>query len=221
MNRSELHNSAHQRPSTWTRWQMPVMSDTSMTLEDSTPPSAQSMMSQGMLDEVQQQARREGWERGLQEGRMAAQGEQKLLAARWHNLLNGLVAPLDKLDGDVEMQLMELAISLAKQLAKREISDHPEVILDVLRAALSALPAGQHHVQVHLHPEDAHLVREYLENDSDHKWKLIESTDIQRGGTLVTTDVVRIDERLETRMERLVAQLLDQAHAGPSQSHAA
>lgn len=199
----------------WTRWQMPTMSladdntSSAMCSAHRDTPNAEE------FEDARQQARREGWEQGLQEGRIAAQGEQRLLATRWQSLMQELSQPLDHLDNEVQVQLMELTISLAKQLAKREISQQPEIILDVLREALGALPAGQHRIQVHLHPEDARLVREQMPNDGEHTWKLVENTAITRGGTQIISDSIRIDERFETRLERLVSQLMagyDGAH---------
>lgn len=207
---------------TWARWSMPAMMD-------SLPAPAESWLKTSSaapqsFDDLRQQVREEAWAQGLAEGRLAAQGEQRQLALRWQGLVVALSQPLQQLDIDVEHQLMELSVSLAKQLARREIERHPDMIRDVLRSALEALPAGQHRLQVHLHPEDANLVREHLLEDSDHSYKIIECPLMSRGGLQITSDTVRIDERLETRLERLLSQVMDAQDASmmaPKQANAA
>lgn len=192
----------------WSRWQMPHMLAAAPAANDREAEQVAAVISAEQLEALRQQAREEGWAQGLEEGRQAARAEQRQLAQRWLALVDQLAQPLQSLDASVEEELTRLAIALGSQLARRELSLHPEQIVTIVREGLKALPAGSHRIQIHLNPEDARLVTSQLEPDGEHPWRLVESQGISRGGCQITSDGARLDERLETRLERLLQPLL-------------
>lgn len=192
----------------WSRWQMPHMLAATPAANDREADQVAAVISSEQMEVLRQQAREEGWAQGLEEGRQAARAEQRQLAQRWLALVEQLARPLQDLDAVVEDQLMNLAVELGSQLARRELSVHPEQIVQIVREGLKALPAGSHRIQIHLNPEDARLVTSQLEPDGEHPWRLVESHGIARGGCQITTDGARLDERMETRLERAMQSLL-------------
>lgn len=210
--------------SNWTRWQMPAMASRAAQAESQPHPlPVAAAMSPTQVEEVRRQAWQEGLERGLREGRELGQAEMQEQARRLRGLADRLAQPLSPLDASIEEQLLELVIVLARQLARHEISLHPEHVLDIVREAMAALPAGSHRLTLHLHPEDARLVRQWLSDEPDQHWKIIESHSLQRGDCQLQTEHARIDERLDVRLERLISQLMPGVgEAGPHhQVHAA
>lgn len=206
--------------SNWTRWQMPAMAARAAQAEATVP--AGGAMSPAQLDDIRRQAWQEGLERGLREGRQLGQAEMEEQARRLRALADRLARPLTPLDAAIEEQLMELAIVLARQLARHEISLHPEHILAIVREAMAALPAGSHRLTLQLHPDDARLVRQWLSEEPEQQhWKIIENHGLQRGDCQLQTDQARIDERLDVRLERLVSQLMPSPEGGDFQVHAA
>src|SRR5882672_750942 len=116
---------------------------------------------------------REAWEQGLAAGRAAgraqALSEQETLtqelrarAQRLGSVLNLQARPLAELDEIVLRQLASLAGAIARQLVRRELRTQPEQIIAVIRETVGLLPAATRDVRIHLHPEDAALVRERL-----------------------------------------------------------
>lgn len=169
------------------------------------------------LEALQKAAYQEGYEQGRQEGQ--AYGHQEALEegrkgiaerlAVLDRLMHGLQRPFEKLDDEVEQQLVTLVISMVRQLVRREIKMDPGQIIGVVREALAALPVAARSVRVILHPEDAELVREvYKLGDSDQQWSVVEDPTVQRGGCRVTTDNSTVDATLESRIGALVAPLL-------------
>lgn len=169
------------------------------------------------LEALQKAAYQEGYEQGrtegqryghqeaLEEGRKAALERLAVL----DRLMHGLQRPFEKLDDEVEQQLVTLVISMVRQLVRREIKMDPGQIIGVVREALAALPVAARNVRVILHPEDAELVREvYKLGDSDQQWSIVEDPTLQRGGCRVTTDNSTVDATLESRIGALVAPLL-------------
>lgn len=168
-----------------------------------------------------QQGREEGWKRGHDEGWQQghAEGQKVMLeaAARFEPLIDCLDEPLALMDEQVEQELVTLAIALAKQLIRRELKTDPGQVVAVAREALSALPASARRVHLHLHPEDAELVRHALAlRDSGPRWKIVEDPLTTRGGCRVLTETSHIDATLEKRLMAVIAQVLGGEREGDS-----
>ena len=163
----------------------------------------------GRLQELQQQAYDEAFEKGKADGIAAGQAEVAERAARYDQLLKALCEPFDQLDESVEEQLVELSIALVKQLFRREIKLNPSHVIGVVREAIQALPIACRNVQVHLHPDDATLVRESLTPaEGEPAWSLVEDPLTARGGCRVTTDSSQIDATAESRLHAVINRCL-------------
>jgi len=158
-----------------------------------------------------------GYEAGLAQARAEMDPRLEELAARVHRLdsvLQLLAAPLKALDDQVEQQLLALAFAVGKQLARRELSAAPAQIVAILRECLEQLPLAARDVRVHLHPEDAAIVRERLAAPAEERaWSLIEDPTLARGGCLVRSDSSQIDARFESRVNAVLASALGEQRA--------
>jgi flagellar assembly protein FliH len=100
-------------------------------------------------------------------------------------------------------------MTLARQIVRRELKADPTQIIGIIREAIAALPVAAREVRVHLHPEDAAVVREYLApTESERAWAIVEDPVMARGGCRITTTTSRIDARLETRLGAILSELL-------------
>ncbi len=179
-----------------TPWAVPAIE----TAEDDGLPTA------GRLEALQKEAYDEAWQKGHAEG--VAAGEQAVAdrAARLDVLLKALAHPFDELDEMVEKQLVELSMAVVKQLFRREIRLDPTHIIGVVREAIQLLPVASRNVQLHLHPDDAALVRESLSpTEGDLAWTIVEDPLITRGGCRVTTDNSQIDTTAEARLNTVIS----------------
>jgi flagellar assembly protein FliH len=60
-------------------------------------------------------------------------------------------------------------------------------------------------VRLHLHPDDAALVRETLSPaEGEHAWVIVEDPLLTRGGCTVSTDNSKIDATAESRLQALI-----------------
>lgn len=193
----------------WARWQMPQMHDDVIAEEPLRP--TVSYGPDEVLSSSREEARRSGWEQGLSEGRQAARGELKLQADRLQRIIEQLASPLTQVGQEIQDELVKLAMAIAQQVVVRELSTQPEQIRDVVTQAIAALPAGNRHLRIHLHPEDAHLLIENIDVHEGGSWKIIEDVSLTRGGCIVDTGATRIDARLETRLQDILGRL--QSHS--------
>ena len=170
------------------------------------PPGEDGPITAGQLEDVQKAAYEEAWQKGHAEGLQAGEMEVKGRAKRFGELLEALAEPFDKLDETVEKQLVELAMTVVRQLFRREIRLEPTHVIGVVREAIRLLPVASRNVQVHLHPEDAALVRESLSpGEGELAWSIVEDPLITRGGCQVTTENSQVDATAEARLKAVIS----------------
>ncbi|HTW75786.1 MAG TPA: flagellar assembly protein FliH [Steroidobacteraceae bacterium] len=170
---------------------------------------------------------REAWEQGHAEGRevgLIAAREEALAAGtelerrlqQLQGILDFMSRPLAELDQQVQRQLAALAGAIARQLVRRELRAQPDEIVAVVRETIALLPVGARQVRVHLHPEDAGLVRSRLASaGGERAWSLIEDPMLARGGCRVTSESSSIDATLEQRLGAVIATLLGDERSAP------
>ncbi len=177
----------------------------------------QKMATVGGLADLQAEAHREAFEQGLAEGRQAGRAEVQAQVDRLAGMFYDLARPFDVLDQEVERELLTLAMALARQIVRRELKTDPTQIIGIIREAIAALPVATRDVRVHLHPEDASVVKQHLApTENERAWTIIEDPVMARGGCQITTNTSRIDARLETRLGGILSELLGtERHAAP------
>ena len=177
------------------RWQAPAIDGS----------DGRGFLTASRLQDLQQQAHEEAYAEGYNEGLRAARDEIRQRVVRLDELVAALARPLDELDETVEQELVELAIAIARQLFRREIRIDPGHVVGVVRETVPLLPIASRDIRVHLHPEDAALVRDSFKSSGEElAWKVVEDPVIDRGGCLVTSESSRVDARAETRFQMIV-----------------
>jgi flagellar assembly protein FliH len=173
------------------------------------------------LEEIEKRAFDEafaqGREAGLAKARQETQAQLDQLKSQVASLertLGVLAQPLQQMDAEVEQQLAALALIIARQLVRRELQLDPAQVIAVIRETVALLPVAMRDVRVHLHPQDAAVVRERLATPaSDRAWSILEDPVMTRGGCRVTTDTANIDARLETRIHAVAVAVLGEERA--------
>lgn len=164
------------------------------------------------LEDVERAAWDEAYTKGLEAGRIAGEAEIRKrfeVVNRIEAILNALARPIQQLDKDVESQLVSLAFAIAKHVIRRELRIDPAQVIAVVRETVNLLPLAQRNVRVHLHPEDASILREKLaEPQAERAWSIVEDPVMTRGGCRVSSDNSQIDARLETRLAAVFAHMM-------------
>jgi len=161
------------------------------------------------IEDLQQQAREEAFQQGRQEGLEAGKKEIRARVRELESLMQTLARPLEQLDSQIENELVHLALAVAKQLVRRELKADPGQVLAVVREAMAALPLAARNVRLHLHPEDATLVREMLAlGDNERGWQIVEDPVLSRGGCKISSDTSQIDASVERRLHTVIANVL-------------
>jgi flagellar assembly protein FliH len=168
------------------------------------------------LDDEANAAREAGFQRGRSEGLSAAAAqiaqEMAELDAK-RRLLDGLarqiVAPLERCDEETALELVQLALTVGAQLARRELRTDPEQVLAIVRECLASLPGTAREVRIRLHPRDAAALQGHLSmGGTQPSFAVVEDPMLTRGGCLVESEASRIDARLESRVAAAFALVL-------------
>jgi flagellar assembly protein FliH len=189
-------------------WVLPDVSDQRGSGASGRGPGS-GLLTAKQLEAIQKQAYEEGFAQGHKDGSDAGQTQIQTRVRRLDQLMTTLATPFAELDQRVEQELVTLAMAVARQLVRREIKTDPGQIVAVVREALSALPIASQNVRLHMHPEDAALVRAALSlTEGEHAWRIIEDGLQNRGGCQLVTDTSRIDAGVETRLAAIIATVL-------------
>jgi flagellar assembly protein FliH len=168
------------------------------------------------IEEMQVQAREEGYQAGQQaghqEGYQAGYAEGAHKAALETEQLAALVVSMghaiQEVDQQVAQSLLNLSLELAQQMVHQALKVNPEILLPLVRDAISGLPHFNPGAHLVLHPEDAELVRSRMGEQLTHSgWKIFEDAKVIKGGVRIETANSQIDATLETRWKRIAENL--------------
>lgn len=188
------------------RWDVPAVGQ----------PSVPARLTASDLEDLQRQAHQEGMQAGYKEGLEKGQAQIKSQAERLSKILSLLQAPLDALDDKVEEELIALAIAVARQIIRRELKTDPGQIVAAVREAVGALPLATRQVRIHLHPEDATLVREAIAPaaEGERTWQIQDDPALQRGDCKISSDTSQVDATVEKRLASIAAAILARERQG-------
>jgi flagellar assembly protein FliH len=156
---------------------------------------------------IKAEAWREGFQQGYDEGVRLATQEQQETAARLGALLQGIANDTEDFVRGLESELVELALSVAEKVIARETQTSPEIVINVVRAALAEVHDATE-LRIRVNPEDYALVeprwQEMLPRSVAQHSELLADELVERGGCAVETRIGYVDGQLKTRLNQIV-----------------
>lgn len=170
------------------------------------------------LEEITQQAHREGFvhgaregraagtKQGLEEGRAAARAELAQQVGELKALMQQLLDPLAHQSQQIETAMTQLSLDVARAVLDCTPVLSAEALLPIVRRALRELPVGDRNITVVLHPQQLQLIRDCDEWPA--QWRLQADARVAVGGCKVVTDHSLVDYSVEMRFRQVAAQML-------------
>ena len=197
-----------------TRWDLPSVSGASIQARRAGPTVAE-------LEAIEKRAYDEAFAVGREAGMQAAKTEMQPLVDKLRSqiasvasVFDKLAQPLEDMDAEVAEQFARLAMSIAKQVIRRELRTDPTQVIAVMRETVALLPASVRQMRIHLHPEDAAVIRDHLAAPGgDRAWSLAEDPMLSRGGCMVISETSQIDARVESRIASIASAMLGEERA--------
>lgn len=165
--------------------------------------------------EGREQGQQDGMVQGQAEGKKTglADAEQELTAQREQltALLSQLQQPLLAVNEQVKQQLLQLSLAMAQAVIAVEAKTNPDVILQAISDATSALPLQSKNVVIKLNPIDIAKVEQFYSaaDIAKHGWQLTPAVNVSEGGCLVQSTLSSVDRSLEQRIETSLAHFIE------------
>jgi flagellar assembly protein FliH len=193
---SALLEMSPEKLTAWQRWEAPNFDGNTVFRAGGV-----ALPTASQIEDIQRQARDEGYQAGHAEGLQKALQDNRRFAE-----LIGVFE--QQMDEQVARELLDLSLDIARQVLHQALRVNPELLLGVVREAIGTLPHVNQSAHLVLHPDDAILVRERMGEQLAHSgWKIFEDARVERGGARIETANSQIDASLETRWKRVVAAL--------------
>ena len=129
------------------------------------------------------------------------------MASQLGSLLQGIQTDTEQFVRGLESDLVELALSVAEKVIAREVQTTPEIVVNVVRAALAEVHDATE-LRIRVNPEDYALVeprwQEMLPRSVAQHSELLADDLVERGGCAVETRIGYVDGQLKTRLNQIV-----------------
>ncbi len=160
---------------------------------------------------LQENAYAQAYQIGIEEGREKAFSEYRNVLVEKFNHFDTLVASVETLKSDLvsfnESHIVSLIFYMAKRLAMSEVTQKPELILEVVRHAIESAQTEEK-ISIRVSPEDFKFIegaKEKLgkEFEKVKRAKFEASDSVKSGGCIVQTNYGDVDATVEQRLEKL------------------
>ncbi|MFC5547980.1 flagellar assembly protein FliH [Massilia aerilata] len=172
------------------------------------PPAISEQELEAIREAARQQAHAEGFEAGhasgYEDGLALGRAEAASELAHLQEMAVSFGHAVTEADEAIAADVLELALHLAKNMVRTAFEVRPELILPVVREAVDYLPTLQQPALLILNPEDALIVRGSIGHELEKTgWRIVEDTNVARGGCRIDTASNQIDAQIGSRWQRL------------------
>jgi flagellar assembly protein FliH len=148
-------------------------------------------------------------EKGYQEGLKKAQLEFTEYKNSFQNIIQAIDNSMQIFDDDMVDVIKQLAVSISKQVIRRELQTNSEQVVSVVKEAIKLLPLDNSRLTIHLNPNDINTLKKvFNQNDIISSYCLIEDPSVQCGGCKLATDESIIDATIDSQIAQISANIL-------------
>lgn len=157
--------------------------------------------------EIERQAHERGFAKGEHEGQMAAQLQSAPLTAALETTLVELDGIRKKIRQNMEQEVVELALHVARKVVRHELTVSKDAIVCVVKEAMNKLDdPGK--ICIRLNPEDLkriHSAGDRLKSVMENldRINFEEDAGINCGGCYIQTEYGEIDARIEEQLQTI------------------
>ena len=154
-------------------------------------------------ERIKQAVRAEGIEEGKKEG-LAQVADQVHEAAE---TLNQAVKGRKKIIKDAESEILRLALKVAEQVIRSEVTMHRDVILNIVSEALGRV-SDRETVIIKAHRDDVEHIKKYKDRlagivDGVKNFSILEDSQVEPGGVVIETNLGYVDARISTKLKAI------------------
>lgn len=153
-----------------------------------------------------QEGHQEGLEAGKIEGVAAGQEFIQQQVQTFVNLANQFAQPLELMNAQVEKQLVDMVLTLVREVVHVEVQTNPQVILDTIKQSVESLPISGHAITLKLHPDDVEIIRSSYgaEELEFRNWTMMAEPALNRGDVQIEAGESSVNYRMEDRIRSVI-----------------
>jgi flagellar assembly protein FliH len=160
-----------------------------------------------------EQKMRAAYQQGVQDGQAAVRQEMETKLEAMHVRMARAIEELSGLRQrfrhEAEEDVVALALAIARRVLHRELTMAPEALLGLVKAALEKIEAREVH-RVRIRPEDAPMVKQYLEKMGlPQKVEVISDPGLERGAVILDSSRGALDASVDTQLAEIERGLAD------------
>jgi flagellar assembly protein FliH len=179
-------------------------------IEQEYPREMETAAAQSEAQKIIERARHESsetFERAKKEGNEAGRAEADLKIEEALKTLNQAVIERKKIIKDSENEILRIALKVAEQIIRSEVSLHRDVCLNIVSEAIMRI-SDREQVIVRVNREDAEYIKRYKDRlsgilDGVKSFSVIEDSAIEPGGCIVETNLGYVDARISTKLKSI------------------
>lgn len=158
-------------------------------------------------------ARREGFDKGHEDGYQSGKQEVQRLVDRMHIVLEKIMDKRQIILDETEQQIVELVLLISRKVVKVISDSQREVVMANIVQALRKIK-GRGDVIIHVNLADVQLATKHIQDfiKSVEIVKTItvaEDSSVEKGGCIIETDFGAIDARISTQLNELEQKILE------------
>jgi flagellar assembly protein FliH len=187
------------------RFDFPAVDATAADALRGAAKSGAHLLTAGQLEALERQVKDEARQRGYDEGLAAGKAEAQARVTRLDALVSAFAHPFQELEKAVEDEIVNVAISLARHLVRREVEHDPAVLHAAVADCMAVLATQVRDVTLYFHPDDAALVRGQLPSGAEQRYKVAADPALARGDLRLASGSSLVDGTVAARCAEIVA----------------
>ncbi len=166
------------------------------------------LLTVAQIEQLEREAYKKSFDLGYADG--LTQSKQTLMddVNTLQSMLANAAQPLANLDRALEENVVALALTVAKQIVRREVQADPKQIVAVVREAMEVLPAKSRELTVFMHPEDMRVFTKVSTEQMPANCTMTPDPSLSRGSCKILSDESFIDATIEGKIAKIAASLL-------------
>ncbi len=164
---------------------------------------------QAQVKEAEKTAREQGFEQGKGEGLEAGKQQLAGVVEEFKILFRQFVSERERMLKAAEPELARLSVKIAERVLGLEIKSNPEVIVGVVRDALSGIK-DREEITIRCHPDDFEQAKKNQPEfekmvEGLKKFEVQADASLDPGSCVLETNLGNVDARLATKMAAITA----------------
>ncbi len=165
------------------------------------------------LKRVEEEAFRQGWQSGYEEGRKTAEDEYRSKLQEAEDLVARAHREQQRIIAATEDEVVKLAVAVSRKIIDRELATSPEIIVEMVKRAIQKV-TDREEITVRVNPENLDSTINAQEEIAQsakgvRKLRVLSDPAIAPGGCVVESSNGTVDARVERQLEEIEQALRD------------